>query len=472
MSHNRKKKHSDLDRAKNLFCDSDVKITLEGRPFLGGAIGTTDFKEGYVRTKVDSWVSDIEELSKIATSEPHAAYYGYINSVSRRWQYTLRTIPEIAELLQPLEDAIKDVFIPALLGRNSVTSTERLIMSLPTRYGGLGILNPAENSEFEYMASNDVTETIKQAIINQATDFQHVDLEEAKRKKQIVKQTKKSLNDEKLKSITTSELTPATLIRALELASEKGSSAWLTTPPNKDHGFFLNKQEFRDAVCLRYGWKVDGVPKNCACGLENNIDHALTCKRGGYVIMRHNILRDTEATLMREACHDVKIEPELIRVENEEMMSSTATQDRARLDISARGVWCNMERVFFDIRVTHPNNPSNRTKSLNQIYKANEREKKTKYNERIIEIEKATFVPLVFTTSGGMGPECERFNKRLAELIALKRKEAYADVISYIRKKLRFALLRSTLIALRGYRGQKTIRKDVELSEVAFNLMY
>ena len=78
----------------------------------------------------------------------------------------------------------------------------------------------------------------------------------------------------------------------------------------------------------------------------------------------------------------------------------------------------------------------------------------------------------MFTTSGGMGPECERFNKRLAELIAVKRKELYSDVITYIRKRLRVALLRSTLIALRGYQGQNTQSKDIDLSEVSYNLMF
>ena len=69
-----------------------------------------------------------------------------------------------------------------------------------------------------------------------------------------------------------------------------------------------------------------------------------------------------------------------------------------------------------------------------------------------------------------MGPEAIKFNKRLAELIAIKRKEQYAFVITYIRKRLRFALLRATLIALRGYRGQKADRNRIDLAEVDFNL--
>jgi len=73
---------------------------------------------------------------------------------------------------------------------------------------------------------------------------------------------------------------------------------------------------------------------------------------------------------------------------------------------------------------------------------------KDKYNQRVIDMEKSSFNPLVFTTTGGMAPECNRVNKRLAEKIAEKRREPYASVIAYIRTKLRLALLRSTLAAI------------------------
>ena len=187
--------------------------------------------------------------------------------------------------------------------------------------------------------------------------------------------------------------------------------------------------------------------------------------------MRHNALRNTEGALLDEVCHDVRIEPALIPTEEEVLHSGTTTADRAKLDISARGVWCPMERVFFDVRVTHPNTRTSRNKSLRQIFKEQQQEKKIKYNNRIVQVEKATFTPLIFTTSGGMGPECKRFNKRLAELIATRRKESYADVIAFIRKKLRFALLKATLIALRGYRGKPDHRNATELSEIDFNLV-
>jgi len=60
----------------------------------------------------------------------------------------------------------------------------------------------------------------------------------------------------------------------------------------------------------------------------------------------------------------------------------------------------------------------------------------------VIDIEKSSFNPLV-TTSGG--PECTRVNQGLAEKIAEKCREPYESVMTYIRPKLRIALLRGTL---------------------------
>ena len=68
----------------------------------------------------------------------------------------------------------------------------------------------------------------------------------------------------------------------------------------------------------------------------------------------------------------------------------------------------------------------------------------------MIDIEKSLFNPLVvvFTTTVRVAPECSRVNKRLSEKIAEKCREPYASVIMYIKTKLRFALLRSTLAAI------------------------
>merc|ERR1711874_189674 len=116
-------------------------------------------------------------------------------------------------------------------------------------------------------------------------------------------------------------------------------------------------------------------------------------------------------------------------------------------------------------RVTHPTAISHMKKPLPYLYIENE--KKNMYNDRVINVEKATFTPLVFTTTGGMRPECAKMNKRIAELISEKKGEKYGQVMQYIRTRLRFALLRCTLVAIRGVRGKRS-SKESQVDDIYF----
>ena len=257
--------------------------------------------------------------------------------------------------------------------------------------------------------------------------------------------------------------------RILELAQEKGSGAWLAALPIKSLGYTLNKQEFRDSVCLRYGWNIPNTPSYCQCSKENDIDHSLNCKKGGYVSLRHNRVRDLEASLMREVCHNVQTEPELLPIDREEHSESGTVAERARLDVAGVGVWGAYEKTFLDIRIMHPNSPSYVNKPVDDVYELHEKQKKRKYNERVLQIEKGSFTPIVGSTSGGWGKEARRHHQRIATLIALKRNEEYADVMNYIRTRLRFSVLKSILTAVRGVRGKS--REAAPISSVSFNLI-
>ena len=187
--------------------------------------------------------------------------------------------------------------------------------------------------------------------------------------------------------------------------------------------------------------------------------------------MRHNNVRDLEASMLKEVCKDVRTEPELLPIGTTEIQSTNGAE-KARLDVSAVGLWSAMERTFLDVRIFHPNSPSYIGTSPQQLYVQHEREKKRCYNDRILQVEKGSFSPLIFTTSGGMGPESTRYHKKLAELISTKRKEEYSHVVNHIRTRVRFAILKCTLIAIRGDRGRNRRRQEsVPLSKVSFNLI-
>jgi hypothetical protein len=251
--------------------------------------------------------------------------------------------------------------------------------------------------------------------------------------------------------------------KAVELACEKGASSWLTVLPIKDLGYDLNKQEFRDAIKMRYNWELSDLPTTCVCGDQFNIDHAMICRRGGLVIQRHNEIRDLEAELLSAVCKDVEVEPTLQPITGETLNSGANIASDARLDIHARSFWERQKSVFFDVRVCHPCADSYREQTPEQVYKQQENEKKRKYGSRVLEVEQGTFTPLVFSTTGGMGIECRMYHKRLAELLSVKKNESYATTMSWLRAKVSFALLRTALLCLRGTRSnRKYLNNNIE----------
>ena len=106
-----------------------------------------------------------------------------------------------------------------------------------------------------------------------------------------------SLSDEKLK--------------LNDIHQEKGASIWLSALPLRDEGYCLNKQEFWDLVKLRNGWPLSRLPTQCICEAQYDEQHPLSCKKGGFITLRHNHIRNLTAELLNQVTKDVKIEPVL-----------------------------------------------------------------------------------------------------------------------------------------------------------------
>ena len=95
---------------------------------------------------------------------------------------------------------------------------------------------------------------------------------------------------------------------------------------------------FWDLLRIRYGWAISRLPEKCSCGVSFDLNHALSCKKGGFITIRHNHIRNITASLMKEVCHDVRVEALLQKLTGEINVEKTANNnDAARLDISARG---------------------------------------------------------------------------------------------------------------------------------------
>ena len=146
-----------------------------------------------------------------------------------------------------------------------------------------------------------------------------------------------------------------------------------------------------------------------------------------FIIQRHNELRDLKAQVLNLVCHDVEIEPFLQEITGESLARGANTAPDARLDIHAWGFWSRQRSTFFDVRVCHQNAKSYKDLTPQQIYRQHENEKKGIYASRVMEVEQATFTPLVFTITGGVAPECQVYHKRLAELLSAKKRRGLLD---------------------------------------------
>ena len=293
------------------------------------------FQEDYVRNKVDTWVKDIKSLAEIAIEEPQAALSAFTKGICHRWKFIQRTIPNTSHLFAPLEHCIRHTLIPSIIGRE-ISDLERKMFTLPVRFGGLGIADPCETAEREYSASLTITEKLQSMIVTQDTDLDKLDVKWQEENIADLLTSKELYLTRKYTEVL-NEISNAGMKKSLELCGEKGAGSWLTALPLKNAGFLLNKREFIDAICKRYGWNIPNTPPYCACGKKNDLNHTLICMKGGYVFLRHNDLVKINEDLQNEAeCWDVTHEPKLMPLHSEEIADRiTRTHaDRAGPDIS------------------------------------------------------------------------------------------------------------------------------------------
>ena len=158
------------DQALSLFHNTGLQISVNGCPYLGAAIGQKCFIDDLVSTKVSVWVKEIETLSNIAQTQPHAAYSGLIHGVLSKWAYLQRTIPDVSHLFQPLEDALRHQLLPAITGQSALNDVTRRVLELPARLGGLGITNPAISAQDAYDASRKICNPLQEAILQPKED--------------------------------------------------------------------------------------------------------------------------------------------------------------------------------------------------------------------------------------------------------------------------------------------------------------
>ena len=90
-----------------MFAGSGVNVTLDGRPYLGAVIGSNDYVEEYINSKVRAWSCSINILSDVAKSQPQAAFSALTHGLLSKWTYISRVVPNTSHLLVPLDELLR-----------------------------------------------------------------------------------------------------------------------------------------------------------------------------------------------------------------------------------------------------------------------------------------------------------------------------------------------------------------------------
>ena len=145
------------ESARKIFAGTGIQRDL------GAAIGSQKFVTEYLGKKIAKWTSQVERLAEIAMTQPHAAF---VFGIRNKWSYSQRTMKGVEKFMQPLEDATRTKFLPALLGiATPISEIVRELYALPAREGGLAVDNPVTGSAQKHADSKVVTAALTELLI-------------------------------------------------------------------------------------------------------------------------------------------------------------------------------------------------------------------------------------------------------------------------------------------------------------------
>ena len=167
-----------------------------------------------------------------------------------------------------------------------------------------------------------------------------------------------------------------------------------------------------------------------------SLSHALSCRKGGLIIQRHNEIRDAFGDLATLAWSQVKKEP---------IVKEPSSSNPALIaDLAVKGVWSPQVDVLFDIRVTDTDTSFYGDQTP---MKRAEAEKKEKYL-KACEERRVLFTPLHVTVDGMLGPDASRFLKQLSEQLAYKWERSYSTIMSWVRTQITFSIVRASILLI------------------------
>ena len=178
----------------------------------------------------------------------------------------------------PIEEARRDKLFPSLFGGEEITADFRKILGHSIKHGGLGIPDPRQSAECDYITSKAASRELVDSLLGGSV-LNYLGHRACVRKaSQSARLSKRVVEMPELYD----RQEQAGQQQKNRLHRETRIGAWLSAVPNCLNGTELSREEFRDNLCLRYGLMPQDIPATYdGCGKKFSIEHALSCPKGG-----------------------------------------------------------------------------------------------------------------------------------------------------------------------------------------------
>jgi hypothetical protein len=189
------------------------------------------------------------------------------------WQYTLRVIPDVVALFEPLAQVIAKEYLPALLGESGVIPEGlRDRLALTARWSGLGIPDPSEIADECHSTSKVLTAPLTHSLRQRAW-LNANEYSASAAKAASAARVQRDMVVESACDLVEAATDP---LHQWAIKRSKENGAWLTTYPSYMNGMELSSDEFLDNLRLRFSLMPLNLPFHCdGCGQRFCVNHAL-----------------------------------------------------------------------------------------------------------------------------------------------------------------------------------------------------
>ncbi len=430
--------------ARAAFKEAGLRVNFcRGKRYVGGFVSSEAMLERWLDSKVKKWVAGVEILACIASRFPHTAYVGLTSSLQAEWQYICRIVPGAEHYLGPIETAICEKFIPALLQvSDPVDDSFRQLLSQGVKFGGLALCNPVVSAPLLHQSSVDACNILVKALHNGGglnAEAHKACVREAGNQacKARLKEEETYLDRLKLSG-------GRKMAKHLEWMSETG--AWLLAIPNRFDGTKLLREEFQDNLAICYGLRPRGLPERCdGCNEPFLVEHGLSCKKGGFVGQRHDNVCEELAHLCLMALTPARIssEPEIFYGRGLNAAQRNANEvlgDKARGDVGAHSFWKRGRTAIFDVQVCDTDAKSYGNHESKKVLESAARRKKDKYEEACLE-RCQDFTPMIYSVDGVADKHARAAERQIAGMLAAKWTWQYSQMACFVRTRMCLAVV-------------------------------